>query len=220
MSARLPDLATLLGLKRIVPGAIVIVLFWTPLLAIPTAWVAFRTSKAPETIAALVVNLILIPFVLFPLSVLGCFLLCQRVSPRLVAGGLARSVCQLCAIWVLWNSHQVGMSSMLLLFLAPSLLTDQLYTEVLYDYCIFMLFVPAPMVICSGGAKVCAHEASSSSTPLPHTPSPQARGPSMRRATSTARANPIGLSSSQTKRAGAGAGRTAPSSAATASSSR
>ena len=231
-------------------AVMLIVLLWVPAIIIPVVLQVLRCDECwAEPMAAFVCQVIVMPFVVLPV-VLFCYFL--------LGGWMPQRLAELCVVWILWNSHLIGigmvrnryralnttsakwaahmlplstcrrrltgrmcgahfqrslymyppthqstsarrpcMRQMILPFLLASFHTDHSYAEVLYDFAVFYLFVPTPMVFFSGGLKVSpsltlpalalTHQLTSLHPPL-HSPH---------------------LSYYQTKEAGAGGGRSA-----------
>lgn len=131
-------------------AVMLIVLLWAPAIAVPVIVQALRCDACwAEPIAAFVCQLLLMPFVVIPVLVL-CFFL--------IGGYVPRRVAELCVVWVLWNSHLIGIGFMLLPFLLASFHTEDTYAEVLYDFFIFFAFVPMPMIFLSGGLKLVSNQ--------------------------------------------------------------
>ena len=77
----------------------------------------------------------------------------------LAPGRLSRRLCELCAVWLLWNGGWLVYLSMLWPFLMCSVATrftlyKASYGDILYDFAVFVSFIAFPVVLCSGILKV------------------------------------------------------------------
>jgi hypothetical protein len=102
-------------------------------------------SASGELLAACLCHLLALPLVGVPLSILIFNSLLPRVLPR--------EACELCAVWLLWNFGWLFYISLIWPFLLSSLGTQHTYADVLYDYTVFVLFIPCPVVLASGMLK-------------------------------------------------------------------
>ena len=102
-------------------------------------------SASGELLAACLCHLLALPLVGVPLAILVFNSLLPRVLPR--------EACELCAVWLLWNFGWLFYISLIWPFLLSSLGTQHTYADVLYDYAVFVVFIPCPVVLGSGMLK-------------------------------------------------------------------
>jgi len=131
--------------------AFVIALLWAPGILVPVVVQLMQCDMCwAEPAAAFVCQLLLVPFVVLPVVGVLAYLLVPKIVPRTIA--------ELLVIWFVWNSHIIGLFGWLLPFLIASYHTAHSYSEVLYDFGVFLFFVPAPLVMCSGGLKLVSNK--------------------------------------------------------------
>jgi len=99
-------------------------------------------SAGWELVAALVCHILALPLVGVPFAIL--------VVNALLPGVMTRATCELCAVWLLWNFGWLFYVSLIWPFLLSSFGTQHTYADVLYDYTVFLFFIPVPVVLGSG----------------------------------------------------------------------
>jgi len=127
--------------------AFTIALLWLPSILIPVVIQLMRCDECwAEPTAAFVCQIIVMPFVVLPVMVIVAIILLPSLVPRPVAS--------LAVIWFIWNAHTIGLTLCIVPFILASYHTKHTYSDILYDFFVFYIFVQAPLILCSGGLKL------------------------------------------------------------------
>ena len=112
------------------------------LLVPPTIVFARQGGITAEVSAAFAVTVLAFPFCIVPAGMLGLHAFCKTTD---IPFPFPHSILEFSAIWMVWNSHLFGYAAFVLPFFFLSFITTSSYSNILYDYFVFVTFIPSPV---------------------------------------------------------------------------